>query len=225
MPASTSWNAIPTAARLEVSAQADQIADALVAPGWIALPGWIEDTLRQALQDQLRERLQQGRLAPARIGRGAGLTQARELRSDQIQWLDAERDGAPVAEFLQRMHALREALNQRLYLGLADYECHYAHYPPGARYDRHLDRFRSDDARAVSTVLYLNQHWQADAGGELRIHASKDGAVIDIAPEPGLLLVFDSARIEHEVLPTRVDRYSIAGWMRRRELGPAGLWT
>jgi SM-20-related protein len=32
-------------------------------------------------------------------------------------------------------------------------------------------------------------------------------------------VLFMSARFEHEVLPARDERLSIAGWFRRRELG------
>lgn len=195
----------------------DQIADALAGAGLIALPGWLADDQRCALLDLAQRRSADEQLRPARIGQGDALRSLPEVRGDRIQWLDAERDGAAATAYLARMHALRDALNQRLFLGLMDFEAHFAHYPPGARYARHLDRFRSDDARTLSTVLYLGAHWQAGDGGELRIYPRASGeAAQDLAPLPGLLVLFLSAEIEHEVLPTRVDRYSIAGWMRRR---------
>lgn len=209
-----------TAALPDTAAGYDRVADALVDPGWLALSGWISEYERVALLAQLRLCSERGELRPAAIGQGATRRLASELRSDRILWLDAARDGATVAAFLARMDALRRALNERLFLGLADYECHYAHYAPGARYDRHLDRFRSDDARTLSTVLYLTDHWTPGDGGELRIFPrTAAGTPIDIAPHPGLLVLFTSADIEHEVLPTYVDRYSIAGWMRRRTSG------
>ena len=39
-----------------------------------------------------------------------------------------------------------------------------------------------------------------------------------LAPQAGKLLLFLSARFEHEVLPARRDRMSIACWMRQRSL-------
>lgn len=211
---------MPTAAPPDTEAGYDRIAEALVEPGWLALPGWMPESERAALLGQLRQSAERGELRPAAIGQGATRRLASELRSDRIRWLDGVRDGAEVAGFLARMDTLRRALNQRLFLGLADYECHYAHYAPGARYDRHLDRFRGDDARTLSTVLYLNQAWQPGDGGELRIYPRTEGSKpVDIGPHPGLLVLFTSADIEHEVLPTRAHRYSVAGWMRRRSQG------
>lgn len=204
----------------DVASVYDQIAGALAEPGWLTLPGWLSEHERSALKAQLLQRADGGELRPAAIGHGASRRLASDLRSDHIQWLDAARDGAAVVRYLSRMDALRRALNERLYLGLAEYECHYAHYAPGARYDRHLDRFQRDDARTLSTVVYLNDDWKPGDGGELRIYPrSPNAAPVDIAPRSGLLVLFTSADIEHEVLATRVDRYSIAGWMRRRASG------
>ena len=56
-------------------------------------------------------------------------------------------------------------------------------------------------------------HNEAD-GGALRLHLP-DGAV-DVPPRGGTLVLFLSAEIEHEVLPTTRERLSIAGWFRRR---------
>ena len=118
---------------------------------------------------------------------------------------------------LRALDALRRALNRGLQLGLLDLEAHYAIYAPGAAYARHRDRFRDDDARAVSIVLYLNADWQSDDGGALRLF---DGAhSVDIVPKSGTLVAFTSDGIEHEVLPARRTRLSVAGWFCRRRIG------
>ena len=114
---------------------------------------------------------------------------------------------------------LRQALNQAFYLGLADYESHFAHYPPGAFYQKHLDRFRDDDRRTVSAVLYLNDDWQADQGGALRLYPD-GGEPLDVLPEAGTLVLFMSADLPHEVLPATRERLSLTGWFRRRGSGP-----
>ena len=107
-------------------------------------------------------------LTPASIGRGAGQEVREGVRGDRIQWLDAGLSPA-CDHYLALMDGLRQALNRELYLGLDDYECHFALYPPGAFYQKHLDRFRDDDRRAVSAVFYLNPDWQPEQGGALRI--------------------------------------------------------
>ncbi len=68
------------------------------------------------------------------------------------------------------MEALRQILNRELFLGLEEYESHFALYAPGAFYRAHLDRFRDDDKRTVSVVLYLNDDWLPEHGGALRLH-------------------------------------------------------
>ena len=104
------------------------------------------------------------------------------------------------------MDSLRQALNASLFLGLEDFECHFALYPPGAYYQKHVDRFRDDDARTVSAVLYLNDAWLPEHGGALRLHLPQ--RQVDIQPTGGSLVVFMSAGTEHEVLPASRDRLS-----------------
>ncbi|MGC1819247.1 MAG: 2OG-Fe(II) oxygenase, partial [Casimicrobiaceae bacterium] len=111
---------------------------------------------------------------------------------------------------------LRVAMNRELMMGLERFEAHYAIYPPGARYVRHLDRFHDDDARALSCVLYLNRAWRPEDGGALRLHPDR-GDARDVLPQGGTLVVFLAGRLEHEVLPARRTRASLTGWFSRRQ--------
>jgi SM-20-related protein len=111
---------------------------------------------------------------------------------------------------------LRLRCNRELLLGLADVEAHYAIYPQGARYARHRDRFRDDDARVLSCVLYLNEAWTSEDGGALRLYTEE--GTVDITPLGGTFVAFLSADFEHEVLPARRERVALAGWFRRRVL-------
>lgn len=117
------------------------------------------------------------------------------------------------------MDGLRQAINQGLFLGLEDFECHFALYPPGAFYKRHLDRFRDDDRRMVSAVLYLNEGWQPEDGGQLRMFLDGDREH-DVQPRAGTLVVFLSGDVPHEVLPAGRERLSLTGWFRRRGNDP-----
>jgi SM-20-related protein len=74
---------------------------------------------------------------------------------------------------------------------------------------------RDSDARVISAVYYLNENWREADGGALRLYLD-DGAARDIYPHAGSLLLFLSARFEHEVLPATRDRMSIASWLRQR---------
>ena len=60
-------------------------------------------------------------------------------------------------------------LNREAFLGLFELEMHYAWYPPGAGYARHIDQPHGSGQRRVSLVLYLNRRWRAGDGGELKI--------------------------------------------------------
>ena len=101
---------------------------------------------------------------------------------------------------------------------IAEVEAHYACYPPGAGYLRHVDRFRDDAARVISLVLYLNDDWRDGDGGALRIYATRDAreSACDLAPRGGTLVAMRSEAIPHEVLPAIAERWSISGWLRRR---------
>jgi SM-20-related protein len=154
-----------------------------------------------------------GALHAAGTGRGAG-RQEGALRGDATAWVDAASCGPATAAWLAAMDSLRIALNRRLLLGMEELEAHFACYPPGAGYARHRDRFADDDARVLSLVCYLNPGWPADAGGALRLHLPE--GVRDVPPTQGTLVLFLSSDIEHEVLPAARERWSLAGWFRRR---------
>lgn len=188
--------------------------DALTAYGHVCLRDAFAPALVDALIDDCRAAEATGTLRPASIGR-AGSQHARpDVRGDSTLWLERADDHPARGRLLDALDALRVQINRTLLLGLESVEAHYAVYPPGARYARHRDRFRDDDARVLSMTLYLNPDWHADDGGELRLWLP-DGP-LDVAPHAGTCCLFLSDEIEHEVLPARRARYSIAGWFRRR---------
>jgi SM-20-related protein len=191
-------------------ARLDALAEALREAGWACFE-W-SSLPWEALRAEADALQAAGRLAPAATGRGEGRRDA-GLRGDSTAWLEAS-DGPATARWLEAMDALRVGLNRRLLLGLEELEAHVACYPPGAGYARHRDRFADDDARVVSQVCYLNPDWPGDAGGALRLHLP--GSTVDIAPRAGTVVLFLSEELEHEVLPATRERWSIAGWFRRR---------
>lgn len=192
-----------------------RVAQALRDSGWIALTDFVPHGLLVTLRRDCDEAEHAGRLRAAATGRGPVAQTDPALRGDRILWLD--RSASPVqAELLEHLDGWRQALNRQLWLGLEEVESHYALYAPGAGYARHRDRFRDDDARVLSLVIYLNADWADADGGALRLQLP-EGAC-DIAPRMGTAVLFLSSEIEHEVLPARRTRRSIAGWFRRRAL-------
>lgn len=193
----------------------DQIAGALATSGFIVLDQPLPETLVDGLIRNLQ--VQQSSLKPAGVGRRGDYQRNQDIRGDAIQWL--EPGDFAVTEFLCWMDKLRLGINQRLFLGLFDYESHYAVYSPGAFYQKHRDAFRGNPGRKLSTVLYLNRHWDPVAGGELVLYdEAGEDELIRVAPECGRLVVFLSEDFPHEVLPATQARQSIAGWFRIKPL-------
>jgi SM-20-related protein len=191
-----------------------ELVDQLAERGWSRQAGFLPQSLTLRLAEECRKRALAGALEPAAIGRAATRSVQEEIRGDRIGWLERGQSAA-VDDYLDLMDALRQALNRQLLLGLADMECHFALYPPGTFYRRHLDRFRDDDLRTLSLIVYLNEDWQAEDGGALRLYLP-EGDFTDILPEAGTLACFLSADFPHEVLPATRERLSLTGWFRRR---------
>ena len=191
----------------------DALAATLRARDWATLSLDASSALLLAAMREAHAHAGAGRLVPAATGRADG-RQFAGLRGDATLWLDDPACGPAARELLAALDALRLDLNRRLLLGLDHVEAHFAHYPPGAGYARHRDRFRSDDARVLSLVLYLNPDWPDDAGGQLRLHLPE--GPLDIAPRLGTVAIFLSAEVDHEVLAATLPRYSVAAWFRQR---------
>ncbi len=214
----------------------------LAARGWAHAPGALEPDLARALRAEALAMAADGALAEARIGRGEAERRDRAVRRTAIAWMDG-RSPAQRA-FLDGCEAMRTAINRALFAGLFEFEAHYAVYPPGGFYARHLDAFAPPPvaagpnavmgrtaarSRVVSMVVYLNEGWTPDDGGELavweRFTRAPDGRAdlraLDgvppagvIAPEMGSVALMLSEAIPHEVRPAAATRCAIAGWWR-----------
>lgn len=191
------------------------IVDSLADQGWCVVPDFVDTATIAALRSECLAAHAQGGFHAAGVGSGQARVLS-EVRGDHIRWLEEEVAGAAGKAVLARLESLRRAINQELLLGLLDLEIHFAAYPVGAAYQRHLDRFRDDDRRTVTVILYLNADWGDDDGGVLRFWPDETGEPIDILPTGGTLVTFLSQRFWHEVLPTRRQRLSLTGWFRRR---------
>lgn len=196
----------------------EAIADGLADPGWISVPGFLEPELTTALQHLLEKRWHAGEFRHAGIGRGTTFQIRPEIRSDQVLWLDPDTAPTPAQRYLSIMAALQQYLNVTLFLGLQEFECHFAIYPRGSYYRRHIDQFSDRARRQVSCICYLNPSWWRSEGGALRIETGA-GRTVSVMPEAGTLVAFRSADFWHEVRRARRTRYSITGWFLSREAG------
>jgi SM-20-related protein len=175
-------------------------------------PNALEPGLAEALRAELTT-LDDAWFRQAGVGRLNDHHLNRFNRTDSVCWIDGRTRAS--ARWLAFAEQLRLDLNRHLFLGLFSYESHYARYLPGDFYKRHVDAFRGQANRVVSTVLYLNPGWTPDDGGELVLYAAPtDQTGLRVTPAFGTLVCFLSEVFPHEVLPARRTRYSIAGWYR-----------
>lgn len=188
----------------------------MAASGYAVVEGAIAPEVVAALRERALSLDASGELVAAGIGRGAARAAQPRIRGDRIRWLDETHPARCEAILWCMLDALRDAFNRSLMLGLWSFEGHYALYPPGTRYARHRDRFRDDDARVVSCVLYLNEAWRAGHGGTLRLYFG-DHRTLDVLPRGGTLVAFFAERFEHEVLVATRPRLAVTGWFRRRD--------
>jgi SM-20-related protein len=142
-----------------------------------------------------------------------------EIRGDYIHWIDEQNLTPAETNFYKQLQDFIDYLNRTCYMGIVDKELHYAVYPEGTYYKKHLDVFHKDQKRKLSFILYLNKDWDPDNGGELIIYTNTNNIQKEIVVVPyyGRLVVFDSQLLEHEVkLVKNTNRFSITGWFKLR---------
>ncbi len=190
----------------------EKIANDLLQQGYSINPAALPPLLVEKLHTQALT-ASAARFVPAGVGRDLARQLDETVRSDEICWINGESEAG--REWLEWAGHLQTALNRRLLLGLFSFESHFAHYAPGAFYRRHRDAFLGEANRVLSIVAYLNPQWQPEDGGELLLYLDDEkGTGLRVLPESGTLVLFLSEEFDHEVLPARRDRYSLAGWFR-----------
>ena len=194
------------------------IATELGAHGTCVRPNFLTAALQLDLRADLDDAHAAGQFSRAGTGQGAQHQLHDDVRRDHVYWPDQATANLVQLQLWAMTAALMQAFNRTLYLGLIEFEGHYAAYPRGGFYRRHLDSFARNDARMVSLILYLNRDWQIPDGGQLRMHGKSSDLLtpshVDIAPLGGTLVCFLSREIEHEVLPTDAARFSFTGWFK-----------
>ena len=186
----------------------DKLIDALFTQGWSVWDNFLTSHEVSELKACIPTDWSQ-----AGVGRNDEYMTKKAIRSDKIQWLQSDM-GPPVSDFLQRMNDVRLEVNRHLFLGLFEYEAHFAKYEQGDFYQKHVDCFRGQENRKLTTVFYLNEDWQPEHGGRLKMYDLDDNELATLDPNAGRLVVFLSELFPHEVLPVIQQRVSIAGWFR-----------
>ena len=193
---------------------------ALHEPGWFIRDGVLGPRSAIGIHHAVEALAAAGRLRPAGLSRGATHRVDGAVRGDAITWIDPGEVPPEFAGLWAIFLALRDALNREAYLGLDRMEVQVARYPGGgAAYGRHHDAFPAPPGgrpnRRVTAIYYANLAWGPENGGVLRLHGG--AGPVDVAPVLDRLLVFQSERVEHEVLPARMPRCAVTAWFRPRD--------
>ena len=195
----------------------DAVADGLAEHGYAVADQFLSQEEVDAILHTEEFVSGKGSFKKAGIGNTKSLQIQESIRGDYIQWLDKKESPAAIRVYLNRLEEMTQFLNQALFLSLKDFEVHMTIYPVGTFYKRHLDQFKQDDHRKLSVICYLNNNWQEEQGGQLRMYLSDRS--LDVFPTAGRLVIFRSDQIEHEVLPATRQRLSITGWILDQLVG------
>lgn len=173
----------------------------------------------EELRNALLSKYEEDNFKKAAIGNRVNEVIEKEIRGDFILWLNEAEGAEAEKKFFAKINELVNYLNKTCFLGILQKEFHYALYPEGTFYKRHLDTFQNDDRRKLSLVCYLNdEDWKPENGGELVIYKEENGVEVakSFYPFPGRVVIFESQLLEHEVKPVKTTRLSITGWLKTR---------
>lgn len=192
----------------------DQILRELEKEGYSYVPRLLRDEELSAINlffDQHKKQFE-----AAKVGALDNKKRLDTIRGDFTFWLDPQKPQEPFTSYYKFLDQLKEKMNARFFLGLQEYECHLAYYPPGTFYRKHLDRFEKNGSRRISFVFYLNEMWAPEDGGELILYDQQGAEVEKIFPMPGSFICFLSDEYPHEVKPAKKERRSLTGWIHNK---------
>jgi len=184
--------------------------DALSEENCLVIDDFISDHELSIFLTYFQETLKDDDFKKAGIGTGSKFQLKDHVRGDYIRWLNRDTD-TELADFFKRIDEAIAKFNRYCFLSLSGSEFHMAHYPKGTFYKKHLDQFNQRSNRMISVILYLNKNWARGDGGELKLYLNDREKTI--SPIAKRIVFMRSDQVEHEVLETYVDRYSLTGWL------------
>ncbi|MBA6151823.1 2OG-Fe(II) oxygenase [Gelidibacter maritimus] len=197
----------------------ERIIDDIVTHKYAIVEDFFNDDEVEVLRQSLVDKHEENAFKKAAIGNRVNEVIVKSIRGDVILWIDESQANSAEKLFFDKINSLVDYLNKTCFLGILHKEFHYALYPTGTFYKRHIDTFNNDDRRKLSFVCYLNESgWLPENGGELVLYLDGDGKEMEkvIYPFPGRVVIFESQIIEHEVKPVNTERLSITGWLKTR---------
>ena len=194
----------------------ESIIDDLLQKQYSVVDGFFSSEEVEVLRHSLLAKYDADRFKKSAMGNRTNEEINKAIRGDFILWMDENNANEAEQLFFGKIDKMVDYLNRTCFLGILHKEFHYAVYPKGTFYKRHLDTFQNDDRRKLSIVCYLNDdNWLPENGGELTIYTEKED--LDVLPLPGRIVVFESQVLEHEVKVVKAsERLSITGWLKTR---------
>ncbi|MBI2785189.1 MAG: SM-20-like protein, partial [Legionella longbeachae] len=92
------------------------------------IDGFLESELCQSLRKTANKMYEQGLFRSAKIGLNLELQKNNTIRADEIFWLNGDEIDQAISAFLGQMRHLIQIVNQSLFLGLNEFETHFAIY-------------------------------------------------------------------------------------------------
>jgi SM-20-related protein len=177
----------------------------------------IDSFLSEEMTLEIREYIDRLRISEYLKKAGIGTAHLHQVdnrvRGDYIRWISRESKIDAIRHYQNQLQFLVQYLNRYCFLGIKDYEMHTTYYPVGTHYEKHIDQLQVNGKRVISFILYLNDDWQTEDGGEIRVYPLDGSDHEDLAPHNGRLVMMLSNETPHEVLTVNKPRYSVTGWM------------
>ncbi len=193
----------------------EQAITGLVDTGYAIIEDFVDEETIRGLRYNLQSQFDDGEFKRAGIGKWNNFQKNTEIRNDYIHWLNNRSEEPTERHLIELVQDFVDYLNRTCFTGILSFEFHYAIYPKGSFYKRHLDQFSNDDSRRYTMIFYLNENWGEKDGGQLVLYLGNE--TVTILPKGGTLVFFESQKIEHEVLPSYRERMSLTGWLKNSE--------
>lgn len=166
------------------------------------------------LRDTIQNLSESGKMKLAGVGNTTMNKQDNEIRGDKINWIQESSINPFEIIYLKKVGKFIDHLNKTCFTSIKSFESHYSNYEKMSFYKRHIDQFKSEKGRKFSIIVYLNQDWLDEDGGQLSLYP-ESGEAQNISPIGGRIVFFRSDEMEHEVHPSSTkERKSIAAWFK-----------
>ena len=130
----------------------EQIISDIVEQGYSICDSFLEPVVVKHLRKHIKVLYAENELKKAAIGNRVNESIEKTIRGDYIQWINERDSNSAEEKFFEAINAFKSYLNATCFMGLLHQEFHYAVYPQGTFYRKHIDTFQNDDRRKLSVV-------------------------------------------------------------------------